>query len=379
MPRLVQVLAHYSPPAVGGMEMRARDRAEWLAGRGWMVETLTSAEQTYPHTVADGNLIVRYLRSVELAHTPLIFSLPAAVLRVPRRSVVHLDTSVAFTPEVTALMCGLRRMPYLVRMALDSAGHSRLRHALLLAYQRVVLRPVYRGAALVIVLTRDDIELVTEKYGVDPQRIRVIPNASTFTLARSARTAPHQPFRLLFVGRVDQQKNVPLLLRSLRRLLDAHALPIHLDLAGDGEDMPDVRRLVAELGLTEQVSLLGFVTGEKLERLYEQSDALVLTSTREAFGQVTLEAMTKALPVIASNIRCVRTIVADGTSGLLADLDPASFASAIHRLVTEEGLYAKLSLGALESAQQYSMDATGRAYEQAYAEVQPDSARRDNG
>jgi glycosyltransferase involved in cell wall biosynthesis len=376
MHRLVQVLAYYSPPCVGGMEMRARDRAEWLAGRGWLVETLTSAEQTYPHTAADGNLIVRYLRSVAIAHTPVIFSLPAALLKVPRDSVIHLDTAVAYTPEVTALMCGLRRMPYVVRMALDSEGHSRLRSALLLAYQRAVLRHVYRGAALVIVLTADDIALLTEKYGVDPRRIHVIPNASNFTLARSARTAPHQPFRLLFVGRVARQKNVPLLLRALRHFIDAYALPVHLDLAGDGEEMPVVRGLIRELSLAEHVSLLGFVTGEKLERLYEQADALVLTSTREAFGQVMLEAMTKALPVVAGNIRCVRTIVADGTSGLLADLDPGSFARAIHRLVAEEGLYAKLSLGALDSAQHYSMDATGRAYEQAYSELRPGRARR---
>jgi glycosyltransferase involved in cell wall biosynthesis len=374
MRRLVQVLAYYSPPSVGGMEMRARDRADWLASQGWAVETLTSSEQTHPHTVTDGNLIVRYLRSLELAHTPLIFSLPAALLRVPRDSAVHVDTSVAYVPEVTALMCRLRRMPYLVRMALDSAGHSRLRSALLLTYQRAVLGPVYRGAALVVVLTSDDIAFLAEKYRVDPQRIRVIPNASTFTLVPSARSAPHRPFRLLFVGRVARQKNVPLLLRSLRHFIDTYSLPIHLDLAGDGEDMPDVRRLIRELDLTDQVSLPGFVTGEQLEQLYEQSDALVLTSTREAFGQVMLEAMTKALPVIASDIRCVRAIVADGTSGLLADLDAVSFAQAIHRLVTEEGLYAKLSLGALESAQQYSMEATGRAYEQVYAELRPDLA-----
>ncbi|HUD40156.1 MAG TPA: glycosyltransferase family 4 protein [Streptosporangiaceae bacterium] len=373
MSRLVQVLPHYSPPYVGGMEMRARDRAERLAADGWVVETLTSSGQAYPHTVTAPNLIVRYLRSVEVAHTPIIFALPVALARVPADSVIHLESALAFSPEVAAAVCGLRRLPYVVRVALDSEGHSRARDAALRAYQRLVLKIVYRHAARVIVLTPDDIDLVTIKYKVDPGRVVVIPNATNFALASSPRRRSPGPLRLLFVGRVDLQKNVPLLLRSLRRFIDRDGLPVHLDLAGDGEDMPAVRALIAELSLAEHVSIRGFVTGPELERLYEGADALVLTSTRETFGQVLLEAMTKAVPVVASNIRCVRTIVGDGTTGLLADLDEDSFAAAFRRLAAEPELYDKLSSGALEAARQYSMSATVSAYAATYRAV---AARR---
>lgn len=379
MKRLVQIVPHYSPPYVGGMEMRARDRAHWLANSGWAVEILTSSGLTYPHTVEEGKPTggtptggtptVRYLRSREIAHTPIIFSLPAALAKMPKDSVVHLEAALAFSPEVTAFICKLRKMPYVVRHALDTEGHTKLRDALLRLYQRAVLTWVYRGAALVIVLTPDDIPLVTGKYGIAWEKIRVIPNATTLTPAESHKTTPHEPFRLLFAGRVAMQKNVPLLLRSLRRFLDTYALPVHLDIAGDGDDMPQVRRLISELSLAEHVDLKGFVHGQQLEELYESVDALVLTSTRETFGQVMLEAMTKGLPVIASNINCVRTIVADGTSGLLADLDEQSFAGAIYRLVAEDGLYEKLSRGALDGAKGYSMAATMDSYVAAYAQA----------
>jgi len=355
------------------MEMRARDRADWLANSGWDAMTLTSSGLTHPHTVAErkpagGQLTVRYLRSREIAHTPIIFSLAAALAKVPKDSVVHLEAALAFSPEIAALVCKLRKMPYVVRMALDTEGHTRFRDALLRGYQRTMLTWVYRGAALVIVLTPDDIPLVTDKYGVAREKIRVIPNATTLTPVKTHRTAPHEPFRLLFAGRVARQKNVPLLLRSLRRFLDTYALPVHLDIAGDGEEMQLVRRLISELSLHEHVYLLGFVHGHDFERLYESVDALVLPSTRETFGQVMLEAMSKGVPVIASNVRCVRTIVADGTSGLLADLDEQSFAGAIYRLVAEDGLYEKLSRGALDRAKGYSMAATMDAYVSAYAE-----------
>jgi glycosyltransferase involved in cell wall biosynthesis len=135
--------------------------------------------------------------------------------------------------------------------------------------------------------------------------------------------------------------------------------------------MASVRRLISDLSLRQYVSLLGFVTGAKLEALYETADALVLTSTREAFGQVMLEAMTKGIPVVASNIDCVRTIVADGTTGLLAELDSHSFASSFYRLITEDGLYEKLSHGALESSKRYSMAETIESYMAVYRELRP--------
>ncbi len=376
MKQLVQVLPRYSPPYVGGMEMRARDRAEWLAQHGWTVQTLTCSGQTYPHTVTSDNLVVRYLRSWEIAHTPIIPGLPAALLRVPRGTSVHLETAIAFSPEITAAICRLRGMPYVIRVALDSAGHSRLRNALLKAHQRIALRAVYRHAARVIVLTPDDMALVTEKYKVHPSRVLVIPNATNLTLAESPRERPHAPFRLLFVGRIDLQKNLPLLLRSLRRCIDRCPEPVHLDIAGDGEEMPSVRSMISALSLEDHVTLLGFVTGDRLDQLYEAADALVLTSTQETFGQVILEAMTKGLPVVATNIRCVRTIVTDGATGLLAELDDESFSGALARLATDDELYAKLSRGALENAAHYSMSATVSAYAAVYEEIAASPGRR---
>lgn len=367
--RLVQVIPHYSPPYVGGMEMRARDRAQELVKAGWFVETLTSSEETYPHVVTDSNQVIRYLRSWEVAHTPIIFSLPAAIMRVPKESVVHVETALAYSAEIAALVCKLRKMPYIMRLALDSVGHSKLRSMLLSLYQGTVLRWAFKNAATVVVLTEDDVALVSTKYGVDPKRVRVIPNATTFKRADSPRQGFRDPFRLLFVGRVAMQKNVPFLLEELHHFIDAYSLPIHLDLVGEGEDIPRVKEKISELNLQRYVTLRGYVTGEELERLYEEADAFVLTSIREAFGQVVLEAMTKGLPVIASNITGVRTIVKDETSGLLVDLETKEFANAFHRLITEDGLYQNLSRGALDSVKRYAMEETIASYMSVYNEA----------
>lgn len=369
MKRLAQIVSYYSPPHVGGMEMRARERAERLAKAGWFVETLTSSEQTYPHTVTDEHLIVRYLKSREIAHTPIMFALPLAIMRVPRGSAVQVEMAQAFCPEITALICKLRRMPYIARVPLDPFGHSKFRHALLALYQRTALSWTYRNAALVIVLTEDDIALVSKKYHVDARRIRVIPNGTDFTVLSSPRPGFRDPFRLLFAGRVVMQKNVPLLLESLRYFINAYSLPIRLDLVGDGEDMPRIGNMIEQLSLQECVSLKGNVMGKELESLYEEADAFVMTSTRESFPQVLLEAMAKGLPIVASNINGVRTVVEDGAAGLLVELKEKAFADAFHRLIIEKGLYQKLSRGSLEGAAKYSWNTTIEKYIGVYSEL----------
>lgn len=369
MKKLVQIVSYYNPPHVGGMEIRARERAERLAEAGWTVETITSSEQTHPHTVARGSVVVRYLKSWEIARTPILFSLPIALLRIPKDSVVQVETAIAYVPEVTALMCKLRGMPYIARMPLDSTGHSGVRVLLLTWYQKTVLRWVFKNAARVIVLTEDDASLAIQKYEVDPRRIRIIPNGTDFAQMTSPRTSFGDQFRLLFVGRVAMQKNVPLLLESLRHFIDVYSSAIRLDLVGDGEDMQRVRMLITELSLQDHVTLKGYVTGSDLEQLFEQADALVLSSTRETFPQVILEAMSKGLPVVAGNIRSIRTVVTDGDTGLLVDLAKESLADAFHRLMTQDGLYERLSAGSLERAKSYSWGATIAAYTTLYDEL----------
>jgi glycosyltransferase involved in cell wall biosynthesis len=366
---LVQVVPFYSPPHVGGMEMRARDRAERLAKSGWSVETLTSSVQTYPHTVTDSNLAVRYLKSWEVARTAIIFPLPAALWRIPADSVVQVETAIAYVPEVTALVCRMRGMPYIARVPLDSSGHGRLRDAILSIYQRTVLRWVYKGAAAVIVLTDDDVTLIKEKYHVKSNLVRIIPNATDFLPLTEPRPGFHDPLRLIFAGRVARQKNLPLLLKSMRYSIDNLGLSLHLDLVGDGEDMPTVRETISELNLANNVSLKGYVCGKDLELLYEQADVFVMTSTHESFPQVLLETMAKGLPVVASNIHGVRTVVQDGVTGLLVNLNEISLAGAFYRLITEPGLHRELSSGSLREANRYSWKATMEAYMTLYDEL----------
>jgi glycosyltransferase involved in cell wall biosynthesis len=99
---------------------------------------------------------------------------------------------------------------------------------------------------------------------------------------------------LLFVGRIDSGKDVLMLARSARLLLD-RGLPIHVICAGEGSQTRQVRDL-----LGDRVSLPGQVTQDVLAWLYASSDLFVFCSQIEVFPNVVVEAKASGLPVVVS-------------------------------------------------------------------------------
>jgi rhamnosyl/mannosyltransferase len=106
-----------------------------------------------------------------------------------------------------------------------------------------------------------------------------------------------RPF-VLFVGRLVPYKGVGILLDALRNSSAAAVL------VGDGPLRPDLEQHTRALGLDDRVRFAGEVTGDELASLYRACDAFVLPSVtrQEAFGVVQLEAMSRAKPVISTEV-----------------------------------------------------------------------------
>ena len=79
-------------------------------------------------------------------------------------------------------------------------------------------------------------------------------------------------------------------------------MPARLVMVGDGPLRGQVRAMVKQLGLTEDVELLGHVTWDEVRRLYESASVLLFTSLRESFGAPFLEALGKGLPAVALDL-----------------------------------------------------------------------------
>jgi len=139
---------------------------------------------------------------------------------------------------------------------------------------------------------------------------------------------------LIWVGRIDRQKNPMLLLDALKRLTtDASALPsrrvAHLLMIGDGSMRSQVVSQIERLGLTPQITLLGALSPEQIAGWLRIADLFVLPSSYEGMPIALLEALATGLPVVVTDVGEVRLVVRDGVNGFISTAQTAdAFADA---------------------------------------------------
>jgi glycosyltransferase involved in cell wall biosynthesis len=125
------------------------------------------------------------------------------------------------------------------------------------------------------------------------------------------------------LGRLAARKRPLALLRALRtvRELVEPDVRLRLVLAGEGRQLPRLRRAAAAWGMTDWVDLPGRLTREQSRELLQRSDVYVAPADLESFGIAALEARTVGLPVVAKACSGVGEYVGHGTEGLLVGSD----------------------------------------------------------
>jgi glycosyltransferase involved in cell wall biosynthesis len=131
--------------------------------------------------------------------------------------------------------------------------------------------------------------------------------------------------------------------------------PVELAIAGQGDDRPRLERLTAELGLTDAVRFLGFVSEDEKRTLLRRSWATVFPSPKEGWGITNVEAAACGTPAVASDSPGLRESVRHEETGLLVPGDdPAALADALQRLARDAALVARLGRGGRAFAESLS-------------------------
>jgi glycosyltransferase involved in cell wall biosynthesis len=185
------------------------------------------------------------------------------------------------------------------------------------------------------------------------------------------RTSPNDgaPLRALFVGRLEPEKGLDVLLESLTLV----AAPVTLGLAGSGSLEPALREAVRRSCLQRRVAFLGYTAQERLPGLYAQADVLVLPSVttarvRETWGLVVNEAMCAGLPVVATTAvgATAGGLVVDGETGLVVEEgDREALARSLDRLAGDGALRRRLGTNARAHVSLWSYEAAEAAFAQA--------------
>jgi glycosyltransferase involved in cell wall biosynthesis len=361
--RVVHVTAHY-PPFLGGLEKVVESLAVNRKLQGLEVDVLTSLDGQPRKGSSGGADFVRRLRSWEVAHTPIIPGLPSKLLRLSPRSVVHLHVSQAFVPEAVYIAHVLRGVPYVAQLHLD-VGPSGRAGFLLRVYKPLILGPILRAAAAVVVFSDEQRSTVASKYGVSRARIAVIPNGVDETFFHAEQRFLHPKPRLLFVGRLSVQKNLILFLHAL----DGVSEQFETTLVGEGELEGALKEAVANLGL-QNVRFHGRADGAELRELYHDADVFVLPSEREGMPLVLLEALAMGLPIVATDVPGNRDVVVDGQNGVLVPLgDPSALRQALLTVTGDLDGYRRMSETSRRLAGKYSWKVIGAKFERLYAQA----------
>ena len=193
------------------------------------------------------------------------------------------------------------------------------------------------------------------------------------TGARAAIDVPVDVPVILFVGRIQPLKGPDVAIRALYELGRDDALLLIVGGAsgneGDGE-LARARQLVDELGLHERVHFVPPQPHHILSSYYRAADVVIVPSRSESFGLVALEAAACGVPVVASAVGGLQSLVDHGQTGFLVQRrDPAQFAAAINRILDDPLLAASMSVASAARAKQYTWSFAAARLRRLYADL----------
>lgn len=192
-----------------------------------------------------------------------------------------------------------------------------------------LLRGAVCSAQRIVTFSQFSRDVVLTALGNDfTDRIEVISpgiNPSWLEIKRNSILTPH----LLFWGRIEEEKGLPELLMAMKKI--SIKIPeVKLTLVGEGNQLQEYKRMVADQGLSDRVEFPGWLTTQAIQQLVAKCSLGVFPSRVESFGLSVVEAMAGGLPVLAACTGAIPENVEDGITGtLIPKENPNKLADAI--------------------------------------------------
>ena len=285
--------------------LNARLKIHWLAVPGGLDQ--------WGHRIGNLGLAVHYSRWLRLAY------LKATELheQIGFDIVHHVSFGTVNAPPpfwklpvpfVWGPVGGAQRAPSAFRHYTSSLSGSEILRNIRVALLplSLSLRRAATSSAIILATNRETYGLLAK---VGARNVRFFLDSgipSSFVSSPQVPRPQGTPFTLLWVGRMQRRKALPLALEVLAQTKDVNA---RLLIAGEGEMRGAWESYAKHLKLADKVQFLGQIPWHEMSHLYRSADAFLFTSLRDSFGTQVLEAMGHSLPILTLDHQGVGTFV----------------------------------------------------------------------
>lgn len=171
-------------------------------------------------------------------------------------------------------------------------------------------------------------------------------------------------FIILFIGILNARKGLPILLRALE-IIHKEGLDFSVNIVGDGPQREEYENSCDLLGIRALVKFIGRTSNVK--EFYRQAHVLVLPSLGEGLPGVVMEAMSYSVPVISTDIPCLKELIPDSNIGILIPPgDARALANAFQELYNNESYRLSIAQNGRQYVEKYSWDKIAPKYGELY-------------
>ncbi len=353
--KILQVIPYF---CFGGAETMCENLCYALLSQGQQVTVVSLYDERTPisYRMERAGVKIRYLDKklgLDLSMVPKL----TRVMKEEKPDVVHTHLDVIKYAVAAARLAGVKKCVHTVHNVADKEAEGKAQKAINGFYFR-------RGWSVPVALSPEVQSSIAAFYGLPREQAPIAYNGVDLSRCLPKETyGVGDTFRILHIGRFNEQKNHELLLRVFEKL-SREDERLRLELIGDGTLRPRMEQFADDLGIREKVSFLG--SQENVYPYLQKADLFLLPSKYEGMPMTLIEAMGTGVPIVATAVGGVPDMLQNNKEGFTVPCEEEAVAEACGKLIRDQALREQFGQAAKQAADRFSAQTMGRRYLEIY-------------
>ncbi|MHA1250024.1 MAG: glycosyltransferase family 4 protein [Candidatus Helarchaeota archaeon] len=326
--RILEIVSYY-PPHIGGMEKFVKELFKIFKNDKIKIQVVTSSIGQNKNNIEKNVYIIP---AKEIFKIPISFKLIPFLLN-KKFDIFYLNFGGLYFPDIGFIIAKLKRIPIISHVHIDIHSYSILGKLFFYFYNNFWLKFILKNSDITIFPTRSFQTYFLSKYKLNIPNI-VIPYGFFMNKFKNFKKANlNGPPIIIFVGRLQKQKNVILFVKAIY-YLSQKIENFKVYIIGEGYLRDYLISYVKKLKINKYIDFLGRLLEDELIDIYKKSDILVLPSRLESAGIVILEALASSVIVVGSDVPGINSIIKNNINGyLIKNITPKNLSTLLYKII----------------------------------------------